>query len=177
MKSPRFALAIPAWVLFTLFFLVPVAFIAYYSFGYKPFFLTGLTIATDKLSFSNYGKALSGTFLETFKGTLQISILGTFICLVIGFPFAYWLAVRVSPKWRGLLLGLVIVPFWTNFLVRTIGWRILLAPEGPVSGILKAIGIYAVTGTAVVASLLWGRRAGRACGITLLFAPRRGAPL
>ncbi|HVD70742.1 MAG TPA: ABC transporter permease, partial [Actinomycetota bacterium] len=72
---------------------------------------------------------------------LQISILGTFICLLIGFPFAYWLAVRVNPKWRGLLLGLVIVPFWTNFLVRTIGWRILLAPEGPVSGILKAIGI------------------------------------
>jgi spermidine/putrescine transport system permease protein len=141
MKSPRFALAVPAGLLFILFFLVPVAFIAYYSFGYKPFFLTGLTIATDKLSFSNYGDALSGTSLETFKGTLQISILGTFICLLIGFPFAYWLAVRVSPKWRGLLLGLVIVPFWTNFLVRTIGWRILLAPEGPVSGILKAVGI------------------------------------
>src|SRR6187402_2043996 len=81
MKSPRFALAVPAGLLFILFFLVPVAFIAYYSFGYKPFFLTGLTIATDKLSFSNYGDALSGTFLETFKGTLQISILGTFICL------------------------------------------------------------------------------------------------
>ena len=98
MKSPRFALAIPAWVLFTLFFLVPVAFIAYYSFGYKPFFLTGLTIATDKLTFASYGEALSGTFLETFKGTLQISILGTFLCLVIGFPFAYWLAVRGEPE-------------------------------------------------------------------------------
>ena len=75
-----------------------------------------------------------GRSSQTFKNTLQISILGTFLCLVIGFPFAYWLAVRVNPKWRGLLLGLVIVPFWTNFLVRTIGWRILLAPEGPVSG-------------------------------------------
>ena len=42
MTSPRFALAIPAAILFILFFLIPVAFIAYYSFGYKPFFLTGL---------------------------------------------------------------------------------------------------------------------------------------
>ena len=42
---------------------------------------------------------------------------------MIGFPFAYWMAVKVAPKWRGILLALVIVPFWTNFLVRTIGWR------------------------------------------------------
>ena len=132
-------------MLFILFFLVPVAFIAYYSFGYKPFFLTGLTIATDNCrwidterSSISTAEALSNSaFLQTFRNTLQISILGTLLCLLIGFPFAYWLAVRVDPKWRGLLLGLVIVPFWTNFLVRTIGWRILLAPEGPVSGILQ----------------------------------------
>ena len=132
-------------MLFIFFFLVPVAFIAFYSFGYKPFFLTGLTIATDQLSFDRYREVWRSVsaekprqrFLQTFRNTLQISILGTLLCLLIGFPFAYWLAVRVDPRWRGLLLGLVIVPFWTNFLVRTIGWRILLAPEGPVSGILR----------------------------------------
>lgn len=139
MKAPRFALAIPAWIWFVLFFAVPVGFIAFYSFGYKPNFFT--TIATDKLSFDRYGEALSGTFLQTFRNTLQISILGTILCLLIGFPFAYWLAVRVDPKWRGVLLGLVIVPFWTNFLVRTIGWKILLAPEGPLWALLSALGI------------------------------------
>ena len=55
------------------------------------------------------------------------------LCLLIGFPFAYWLAVKVSAKWRGLLLGLVIVPFWTSFLIRTVAWRIVLAPEGFIS--------------------------------------------
>ena len=60
--------------------------------------------------------------------------------MLIGFPFAYWLAVRVAPKWRGVLLGLVIVPFFINFLVRTVGWLILLAPEGPVSSSCRAIG-------------------------------------
>lgn len=139
-KAPRFALAIPAWVWFIAFFAIPVLWIAYYSFGYKPNFFT--TIATDKLSFGRYGEALSGTFLLTFRNTLQISILGTFICLIIGFPFAYWLAVRVPPRWRGLLLGLVIVPFWTNFLVRTIGWRILLAPNGPLATLMNDLGLH-----------------------------------
>ncbi|MGH2966201.1 MAG: ABC transporter permease [Solirubrobacterales bacterium] len=139
LKAPRFALALPAWFWFTLFFAIPVLWIAYYSLGYKPNFFT--TIATDKLSFARYGEALTGTFLDTFRNTLEISIIGTTLCLLIGFPFAYWLAVRVQPKWRGLLLGLVIVPFWTNFLVRTIGWRILLAPAGPLSTLMQDIGL------------------------------------
>ena len=80
------------------------------------------------------GSAFSGTFRTVFSGTLQISIVGTLLCLLIGFPFAYWLAVKVPPRWRGLLLGLVIVPFWTNFLVRTLGWLILLQPNGPAVG-------------------------------------------
>jgi spermidine/putrescine transport system permease protein len=139
MRAPRFALAVPAWIWFVGFFAIPVLWIFFYSFGYKPNFFT--TIATDKLSFSRYGEALTGTFLQVFRNTLQISILGTLLCLLIGFPFAYWLAVKVEQRWRGLLLGLVIVPFWTNFLVRTIGWRILLAPDGPVSGVMKAVGL------------------------------------
>ena len=61
--------------------------------------------------------------------------------MLIGFPFAYWLATRVPPRWRGVLLGLVIVPFFVNFLVRTIGWLILLSPAGPVSTLLQQLGI------------------------------------
>ena len=147
LHAPKFLLAIPAWLLFVVFFAIPVLWILYYSFGYKPSFLSGEPIATDQLSISRYGEALSGTFFLTFKNTFQISVIGTFLCLVIGFPFAYWLAVRVDPKWRGLLLGLVIVPFWTNFLVRTIGLRIWLGPQGPISGILRIWGSWAVRST------------------------------
>ena len=63
------------------------------------------------------------------------------LCLLIGFPFAYWLATRVTARWRGVLLGLVIVPFFVNFLIRTIGWLILLAPSGPVSTLLQNWGL------------------------------------
>ena len=99
------------------------------------------TIATDRLSFDSYREALSGTFFNVFSQTLEISIIGTLLCLLIGFPFAYWLATRVSDRWRGIMLGLVIVPFFTNFLVRTIGWAILLSPGGPLSGLLQSWGL------------------------------------
>jgi spermidine/putrescine transport system permease protein len=94
-------------------------------------------IATDQPSFDRYVESFSSTFRDVFSGTLRISIVGTILCLLIAFPFAYWLAVKVPPRWRGLLLGLTIVPFWTNFLVRTLGWLILLQPNGPLSSVMQ----------------------------------------
>ncbi len=138
-RAPRFAMALPAWIWFVCFFALPVLWIVYYSLGYKPDIFH--PIATDKLSFATYHEAFSGTFLHVFAQTLQISILGTILCFLIGFPFAYWLATRVSPRWRGVLLGLVVVPFFVNFLVRTIGWFILLSPAGPVSSLLQRWGL------------------------------------
>lgn len=138
-RAPRFALAIPAWIWFVLFFLVPVLWIVYYSFGYKPDIFS--PIATDKLSLDRYKEGLSSAFLHVFSQTLQISIIGTLLCLLIGFPFAYWLATRVSARWRGVLLGLVIVPFFVNFLIRTVAWLIILAPNGPVSTLMQHWGL------------------------------------
>jgi spermidine/putrescine transport system permease protein len=138
-RAPRFVMALPAWIWFVFFFALPVLWIVYYSFGYKPDIFH--PIATDKLSLTSYREAISSAFLHVFAQTLQISILGTALCFLIGFPFAYWLATRVAPRWRGVLLGLVIVPFFVNFLVRTIGWFILLSPNGPVSSLLQRWGI------------------------------------
>jgi spermidine/putrescine transport system permease protein len=138
-RAPRFALAIPAWLLFLLFFAIPLLLIIWYSLGYKPDIFS--TVSTDRLSLDRYAESFSDTFRSVFTGTLQISIVGTLACLLIGFPFAYWLAVKVPSRWRGVLLGLTIIPFWTNFLVRTIGWFILLQPNGPLSGVLQDLGL------------------------------------
>ena len=139
MPRPRFLLAIPAWAWLVTFFVLPVATVVYFSFGYKP----GLfgTHATDVLSLERYREALSPTFFTTFTNTLRVGIAGTLICLLIAIPMAYWMAVKVSPDRRAFLLALVIVPFWTNFLVRTIGWQVILAPEGWLSGLLQSIGL------------------------------------
>jgi spermidine/putrescine transport system permease protein len=139
LRRPRFALALPAWFRYAVFFLVPLGFIAFYSLGYKP--AGGTAIATDRLSFNRYSEALKAPFTETFVRTLRISVIGTLLCLVIAFPIAYFLAVRVSRRWKGVLLALVIVPFWTSFLVRTIAWRILFAPKGFLSNWLQTVGV------------------------------------
>src|SRR2546423_3161701 len=128
-RAPRFILALPAWVWFVFFFAIPVLWIVYYSFGYKPDIFH--PIATDKLGLSSYHEAISVTFFHVFSQTLQISLIGTTLCLLIGFPFAYWLATRVPSRWRGVMLGLLIVPVFVDFLPRPIRLLSLLSPRRP----------------------------------------------
>lgn len=65
-----------------------------------------------------------------FRNTLTLAPLGTFAALVIAYPLAYFLALRTSPRWRTLLLVLVIVPFWTSILIRSYAWIFLLGGKG-----------------------------------------------
>lgn len=139
MRSPRFGLAVPAWAWLLIFFVAPIGMVVWFSFGYKPGIFG--THANDVLSFDRYIEALSPTFFATFLNTLWIGVLGTLLCLLIGLPVAYWMAVKAPPSRRGLLLALVMVPFWTNFLVRTLGWQVILSPEGWLSTALQGIGI------------------------------------
>ncbi|MFK4730671.1 ABC transporter permease [Agromyces mediolanus] len=138
-KSAGVALAFPAWVWLLVFFVAPVGMVIWFSFGYKPGIFG--THANDVLSFDRYAEAMSPTFFATFQNTLWVGIAGTVICLLVGLPVAYWMAVKAPPSRRGLLVALVMVPFWTNFLVRTIGWQVILAPEGWLSSALQAIGL------------------------------------
>ena len=134
-------LASPAWLWLIAFFVIPVAMVVWFSFGYKPGIFG--THANDVLSFDRYFEALSPTFIATFQNTLWVGVLGTILCFAVGAPVAYWIAFKVKPQRRGLLLALVLVPFWTNFLVRTIGWQVIIAPEGWLSTFLQNIGIIA----------------------------------
>jgi spermidine/putrescine transport system permease protein len=133
------AMSFPTWAYAVFFFIIPVALVIFYSFGYKPDEFTA--IATDQLSLERYPEAMSASFVSTFFATLRISILGTILCLVIALPFAYWLAIKVSPARRSLALALVMVPFWTNFLVRTLGWQIMLSPDGFLSNWMQSLGL------------------------------------
>ncbi len=133
------ALAVPAWAWLLLFFVAPVAMVVWFSFGYKPGIFG--THANDILSFDRYVEAMSPTFFATFQNTLWVGIIGTVLCFLIGAPVAYWMAFKVRPSRRGILIALVLVPFWTNFLVRTIGWQVILAPEGWLSTLLQGIGV------------------------------------
>ncbi len=133
-------LAIPSIVWYVLFFIVPIGYIVAYSFGRKDSSLL-LPVDMSNLSLDSYREVFDETFFTVFKATIKIAIYATLLCLLIGFPVAYFLAFKVKDRWRGILLALVIVPSFTSFLIRTLAWRIPLAPEGTLSDWLQDWGL------------------------------------
>ena len=129
LRAPKYALALPSMIWYTLFFVVPIAFIVVYSFGAKDGSKL-LPVDLSNLSGANYANVFDETFFKVFKSTLRISAIATIACLLIGLPVAYLAAFKVSEKWKGLILALVVVPSFTSFLIRTVAWRIPLAPNG-----------------------------------------------
>lgn len=132
--------AIPSWLWYVGLFAVPVAFVVVASFGSKVPGSAG-RVDFSHPSLGRYREALDQTLLTVLIQTMRTSIVGTALCLVISLPVAYYLATKVSESKRGLLLALLIVPFFTNFLIRTMAWRIVLAPKGFISNLLLDWGL------------------------------------
>ena len=93
-----------------------------------------------EFTLENYAKLFNANYARVFWNTLRLSIETTVLCVLIGYPFGYHMG-RASKKWRTILMLLVIVPFWTNALIRIYGWRILLVGNGPINQLLMALGI------------------------------------
>jgi len=153
LRGPRFALALPAIVWYALFFVVPIAYIIYYSFGTKD---TSLLLPVDltRLTTSNYSQVFDATFFTVFRGTLRIAVIATALCVVIGLPVAYFATFKVSERWRAVILALVVVPSFTSFLIRTVAWRIPLAPNGSFSKFLMDLGWVGENGIQVLETSL-----------------------
>src|SRR4051812_44479130 len=137
-RLPKFGLALPASLWWVVFFAVPVVLVVAASFGSKVPHSAG-RVSYSSLSFDNYREALSGGFDGTFFKVLiqgmRTTVLGTALCLLIAFPLAYLLAIKLR-RGKGLVLALLAIPFFTNFLIRTLAWRIVLAPKGLISNTL-----------------------------------------
>ncbi len=88
----------------------------------------------------NYAKLMQPGYAKVFVRTLKLAVETTLLCVLIGYPFGLLMA-RAKGRARTLLLLLVIVPFWTNALVRIYGWRILLMGTGVVNKLLTAMGL------------------------------------
>src|SRR5438093_6720671 len=110
---------------------------------------------------ANYASIADPLYLRIFWRSLWLAVLTTVICLLMGFPLAYVIA-RAPKRWQGILLFLVIIPFWTNFLVRTYTWMFILRSEGLLSTMLSALGLtrepltLLFTDTAVLIGLVYG---------------------
>lgn len=93
-----------------------------------------------EFTLENYAKLFNESYGRVFLNTLRLGAETTALCILLGYPFGYFMG-RASKKWRTILMLLVIVPFWTNALIRIYGWRILLVGNGPINGILMALGL------------------------------------
>lgn len=134
-------MAWPSLLWWGFFFVVPIGWIAYYSLGIKPADLSAGAVSLERLSLDNYSAATTEIFLRVFWITVRTGGLGTLACALVGFPVAYALATYVAPRWRAVLLFLLVLPYWTSFLLRTFAWRIILAPEGTLSSALRSLQI------------------------------------
>jgi spermidine/putrescine transport system permease protein len=93
-----------------------------------------------ELSARNYARAADPLYLRILFQSLELAAATTVSCLLIGYPVAYALA--TSPeRWRNALLTLMVIPFWTNLVVRTYALKILLGEQGPVNAVLMSAGL------------------------------------
>ena len=127
----------PAAVLFGLFFIVPLVLIVVYSFwDTKDYALV------PGFSFKNYAAILgTDTYLKTFGKTVLMAALATGTTLLLAFPFCYWLVRYVPKRLQRVLFVLVIVPFWTSYLLRVYSWIAILGDNGAINSTLRFLGL------------------------------------
>ena len=148
--------AVPAYAYLIAFFVLPLIIVFVFSFASRG--RTGRPIL-DNWNLDAWTK-LTEPLVSTIVGrSLFVAALNTVLCLIIGYAFAYWIATRPKQSTRTLLLILVLIPFWSNFLVRTYAWRILLDSDGYITQIGEFTGLWGrmlFTLPAVFLGLLYG---------------------
>ncbi len=134
------------WAL--IFVLIPLGMIFYY----------GLTSADGSLSLANFQQFFSGNAVRTLFRSIRIALTTTLLCFLIGYPMAYFMA-HSGVHHRPILLMLIIIPMWMNFLLRTYAWITILSREGILNTLLTALGLAPVdvlyTETAVVLGMVY----------------------
>ena len=130
-KYRHIVLLSPVLIWLIIFFILPLISIFIFSF------LERDTYGGIRWIFTlvNYQRFFDGLYLKTVWRSVSTAFVCTAICLLVGYPFAYYLACY-RPKWRNVLLILVVVPFLTNFLIRTYAWILILRTEGLLNSFL-----------------------------------------
>ena len=119
-----------------LFFLVPLLFILAYSFGTSGVY-GGITLGFNP---GNYLRVFDPLYLEIVGRTLVIALINTFLCLVLGYPLAYFIAFKGGSR-KNVLILLVMIPFWTSLLLRAYAWVVILGGNGIANRTLQFLGI------------------------------------
>ncbi len=145
----RTGLLIPTWVVIGFFLLAPVLMMLVYSFLTKEFrggVIWEFSLAAydqfifDRGLFGDDPPKIEWTYIVIFARSIIQAAVATVLCLIIGFPTAYFIATR-SPETRSIWLFLVTVPYWVNLLIRTVSMKFLIRDNGPLNEALMGLGL------------------------------------
>ncbi len=127
-----FGLASPAILIVLVILVIPVGWLFYVSF-----------IGADgTFSMENYGRMIKRkSYMRIFQTTFEVSLITTGLCILIGYPLAYFMS-QLPLKWANLCLVTVLLPFWTSLLVRTYAWLVLLQRQGLVNDWGISLGLW-----------------------------------
>ncbi|CAL9407924.1 hypothetical protein SUDANB6_01591 [Streptomyces sp. enrichment culture] len=127
--------------------------------------------------FAAYRDALSA-YWPQFLRSVTYAAAATVLCLLLGYPLAYLIAFRAG-RWRNLIMVVVVAPFFTSFLIRTLAWKTILADGGPVVGALNALHVLDVTGRLgwTAGDRVLATPLAVVCGLTYNFLPFMILPL
>lgn len=142
-KYAPYLLALPALLFLYLFFIVPLVTLLKIALSDKPD--RNLPVYDFGWEWGNFTTAFDD-FGEQLLRSLVYAAIATGLCIVIAYPIAYFIAFKAG-RWRNLVLGLVMVPFFTSFLLRTIAWQSLFADQGPVLDIIRFLHLDGVLDT------------------------------
>jgi len=135
-KIQEWLLSLPSLFWLCLFFVLPTLFV--FAIAFRPSNPYGGI--SSGWTLDNLRHLANPNYLVVAWRTFWISVLTTIICIFLAVPVGYYLA-RVSSRWRNFFLMLIIIPFWTNFLIRVFAWKSLLHPEGLVKRVLIFLGL------------------------------------
>lgn len=145
-RSPYLLIA-PAWLFLGIFFLLPLAVMLVVSFGMrgtygglKPIDDLGAYLLSGEF-LHNYIRSLDPLYWPIYWRSFWMAVVTTVLCLLISYPIAYYIAIVAPPRWKNVLLALVVIPFWTSFLIRTYAWMLILRTEGLVNNLLLGAGL------------------------------------
>ena len=133
---PALAQAGPVSIWMILFVTLPMLFIIYISFMSRGVFGD----VVYQFSLESYQTLLDATYFKVILKSLKAALLTTVLCLGLGYPFAYYIA-RKPPEVASRLIMLIMIPFWTNSLMRLNSWLLLLQTSGPVNNFLQWTGL------------------------------------
>jgi spermidine/putrescine transport system permease protein len=131
-----YLLAAPAALVLLGLLLVPLLIVLRYAFAGTDFYGT----PTGDFTLDQFKALLEPIYLPTVVRSLGLAAITTALSLLVGYPVAYFIAFK-GARYRGILLLLVIIPFWTNFLVRISAWIMIMGRSGVINSLLTALGI------------------------------------